>query len=143
MDSKVGTYRWQSLSFTVPASVVDETVVTFLEDVEEPGYSLTLAEDVLPPGGSLAAYVEGASAEIREAAAAVEELSQQKRKVAGQEAVEVVRLITVEDEGTSRQAEVFIRTHTGVAVIAATAIPERFDDAKRALEALLSSIKIT
>ena len=137
-------YQWKHLSFDLPGRLDDETVLLFTDQRDPPRFTLTVTEDQLGRGASLAAYVDGALGELKADVDSYEALSRQDRQIGSDgriSAVEIEHTLTLQGN-SSRQIQLYIGTQAGVTVLTATANDDGMIDARAALEALAASLKV-
>ena len=51
-------YTWNQLHFDLPADLIDQTIVTLVDDADAPTFTVTLATDKRTPSLAFGAYVE-------------------------------------------------------------------------------------
>ena len=131
--------RWKDAVFSVPATMVDETVIVLVEDVEEAGFSITMARDELGPGLTLERYVEVAKAEL---GAEVDTclLRSSVQKTIGGRAAFLVAVDLVVAGAERLQTQAFVGCPSEVLVLTLTSIRAASGRAKRTFEELLDGL---
>ncbi|MCP4501055.1 MAG: DUF1795 domain-containing protein [Deltaproteobacteria bacterium] len=136
----MSTYYWQNLSFELPAGLHDETVLSFLNDANDPGYSLTVALDDLDAG--LDAYSLEVVRELTEAEAGFSLERREKKKIDGNAAIIMHQSIAAEDV-TMLQKQALVDVGDGkVAVVSITFTEPHAEGALACFNDVLKSLAV-
>jgi|GEM_PF-1918128 len=136
----MSTYTWQNLSFDLPAGMHDDTVLSFVNDPENSGFSLTVAMDDLDNG--LDGYSVDVVRELTEAEPGFSLERREKKKVAGKPAIIMHQSIKAEDVVMMQRQALVDAGDNKVAVVSITYIEDAADAALDCFTAVLGSLSI-
>src|SRR5688572_14670387 len=114
-------YAWKRLSFEPPPGMVDETVVTFVEDPARGSMNVTLTSDVLgTSANALDGYVASQLRELGEVLDGYTPQSQVKRTVGQWPAIALEHSAAGPEGGRMYQFQVYVKQDNEVVVVTGT-----------------------
>ena len=135
-------YIWTDLSFKIPSGMSDQTVVTLMDDEDNPSFNLTVTQEPVPPNFSLHAYVADQVTTLGEELTGYAFVAKTERKVGSFDAQVVEQTAEGDDGAKLYQHQAYIHAKDRVIVASATASKEGKPAAASALNALLDSLKV-
>ena len=112
-------YSWNGLSFELPASVVDQTVLSFVDNPEAPSFTVTVSKD-FRGDAPFAVYVKGQVDDLVRALPGYASTSQEDHTVNGRAAIVVEHKARSPQGTTMRQRQAWVDLEGGVAILAVT-----------------------
>lgn len=133
----MSTYAWQNLSFELPAGMHDETVLSFLNDAENPTYNLMVAKDSLDDG--IDAFATNVVEELTELEPGFSLIRREKKKVGGKPAFVLHEEIKAEDVTMFQRQALIEMSSTEVVLVSITYTEEHSEDALACFSSVLKS----
>jgi len=124
-------YKWNGLDLKIPEHLVCESVLSFVDDIEEPRYGVTIARE--ETALSINEYLKAAVAELQ---TLIEDFELHQSSV--KEAVGVLDFSYPDEDGIQRQRQQYRRVNGELVITSITSAEEDFEKVKD----LLSEIEI-
>lgn len=134
-------YAWRGLSFQIPSSLDDQTVVTLVEQGARPAYNVTLTAEPLEDR-PLEAYVDAQIDELRRSMKKFSVRAKKAQKVAGKSAFIVETEASTSEGAPVLQRQCYLGDDRRVVIVTATSMPDAGDKAGAAFDLLLSTLTI-
>ncbi len=133
------SYTWNSLRFDVPAGLVDQTVVTLVDNPEAPTFTITLAND---PRGQTAfgPYVEAQLQDLARSLPGYAAGGRKEERVNDRAAVIVDHKARSPQGETMRQRQAYVDAGASVAIVTVTCTDKPHAKADQAFEQILRSL---
>ena len=127
-------YLWNNLKFDIPAGVVDQTLVTLVDDPEQPTFTINIAND--KKNVELKAYVD----------AQLDDLAHSLPGYASSSRVDDSKRVVVEHRARSpqglamKQRQAYVDAGTTVAIVTLTSVDKPNTVADAAFDSLVRSL---
>ena len=131
---------WNGLTFELPASVVDQTVLSFVDNPDAPTFTVTLSRDTRGEA-PFAAYVKGQLDDLVRALPGYASTSQEDSPVNGHAAVVVEHKARAGQGTTMRQRQAWVDLGAVVAILAVTWPDKPNAKAREAFDSILKSLR--
>ena len=133
-------YAWNGLSFEIPSSVVDQTVLSFVDNPEAPTFTVTVSKDIRGDA-PFAAYVKAQLDDLVRALPGYASTSQEEQSVNGRAALVVEHKARSPQGTTMRQRQAWVDLEGGVAILAVTWPDKPNPKARDAFDSILKSMR--
>jgi hypothetical protein len=135
-------YAWKNFSFEPPPGMVDETVLTFVEDPDRGSRNVTLLCDQLSPGAhALETYVASQQRELSAALEGYTARSSEKRVVGDLPAVVVEHTAAAPEGGRLYQFQAYVREGDQVLVVTGTGTDREEAAVRAGVEHVLKTLQ--
>jgi hypothetical protein len=133
-------YAWNGLSFDVPSGLVDQTVVSFVDNPAAPNFTVTLSKDTRG-GTAFGAYVKSQLGELMGSLSGYVAIGETEQVVGGRPAVVVEHRARTPQGITVRQRQAYVDMADAVVILAVTWPDKPNARATEAFDTLLNSIR--
>lgn len=133
-------YSWNGLSFELPSSVVDQTVLSFVDNPDAPTFTVTVSKDARGDA-AFPAYVKGQLDDLVRALPGYASSSQEDQSVNGHAAVVVEHKARSPQGTTMRQRQAYVDLGAWVAILAVTWPDKPNPKAREAFDSILKSLR--
>jgi hypothetical protein len=132
-------YSWNDIRFDVPAGLVDQTVVTFVDDPAQPSFQLTLTADTRGKT-AFGPYVDQQLTELARALPGYTSTSRKEQSVGGKPGVVVEHKARSPQGQQMRQRQAYVDLGARVAIVTLTSADKPTPKADAAFDSILSTL---